>query len=345
MKRKKKGLRKKVEEGKPSRTLLKKIKKISRGYNSIKKQLRKVIVGQTEVIRCTLIALMCDGHVLLEGVPGLAKSLLVEALARCISGTTFRRIQFVPDMLPADILGVNIYKPGTGKFEILKGPIFANFILADEINRAPPKTQAALMEVMQERKVNIYRYEFKLDHPFLVLATQNPLEQYGVYPLPEAIVDRFFMKVLVDYPLFSEEIQILDQNTIKRKGLLTEVRPVVTKKFILDSQEVVRDIFISPKVKEYIVSLVSTTRGTTEYKIPSLKYVRWGASPRASIWLALGGAAVALLEGREYVLPKDVKTIAKPVLRHRIILNYEGKAKGISTDEIIEEVLDAVTVT
>ncbi len=332
------------ENPQSSRGLKAKIKKMQVGFENLRKEIAKVVVGQEEVVEASIIALICDGHLLLEGVPGLAKSLLVETLAHCISGTTFRRIQFVPDMLPADILGMNVFNPKTGKFYIVKGPIFANFILADEINRAPPKTQAALMEVMQERKVSIQREEFVLDKPFLVMATQNPLEQYGTYPLPEAIVDRFFMKVILDYPSEEEELRIINQNTMVERNIMERVRPVLSKEFILESQRVVRQLYIAPEIQKYIVDIVNTTRGRGEYKIKSGKYIRYGASPRASIILGLASRAYAMLQGRDFVIPTDVKHVAKPVLRHRIILNYEGKASGVTQDEIVEEILNKVEV-
>jgi len=321
--------------------------KVIKNYQNLlkkmKKEIQKVVVGQTEVIEQVLICLICDAHALLEGVPGLAKSLLVETLSRCITGTTFRRIQFVPDMLPSDILGVNAFNPVKGDFYIIKGPIFANFILADEINRAPPKTQAAMMEAMQERKVNIHKEEFILDKPFLVLATQNPLEQQGVYPLPEALVDRFFMKILVDYPKWDEELEIIDRNTLIKYDIFEPVKPVMDKQTILAIQRDVRKIYISTPVKEYILKIITATRIKDE-KIKYTKYIKYGASPRGTIALALAARAVALMDGRDFVTPGDVKLIAHPVLRHRIILNYEGKAAGISTDEIIDEILEEVEV-
>ncbi len=331
-------------EFKQKTPISKKIKQYQKTFHKMEKEIEKVIVGQKHIIRSVFLSLMADGHLLLESVPGLAKSLLVETVAKCIKNATFRRIQFVPDMLPADILGMNVFNPKTGEFYIVKGPIFANIILADEINRAPPKTQAALMEVMQEKKVNIQKEEFKLDKPFLVLATQNPIEQYGTYPLPEAIVDRFFMKIIMDYPLPDEEYEIIDKNTMVKRDITEEVKPVVTKKEILQIQEDVRKIYISPKLKRYIIDIVNTTRGRSDYKISSLKYVRYGGSPRASILLGLASRAYALLQGRDFVIPTDIKAIAKDVLRHRIILNYEGKASGITTDEIVEEILDKVEI-
>ncbi len=327
------------EESIPRKT----IKEYKKLLAKLKKEIQKVVVGQHEVIEQVIISLICDAHALLEGVPGLAKSLLVETLSRCITGTTFRRIQFVPDMLPSDILGVNAFNPASGNFYIIKGPIFANFILADEINRAPPKTQAAMMEAMQERKINIHKEEFLLDRPFLVLATQNPLEQQGVYPLPEAVVDRFFMKILVDYPKWDEEMEILDRNTLVKYNVFEDVKPVMDKQTILAMQRDVRKIYVSPPVKEYILKIVTATRKKDE-KVKYSKYIRYGASPRGSISLALAARAVALMDGRDFVTPGDVKLVVHPVLRHRIILNYEGKAAGISTDEIINEILDEVEV-
>ena len=308
-------------------------------------EIGKTIIGQEETVFSAVSALICDGHILFEGVPGLAKSLLVETMGKVIGGTSFRRIQFVPDMLPADILGVNAYNPKTGGFYIMKGPIFANFILADEINRAPPKTQAALMEVMQEKKVSIHKETFPLEVPFLVMATQNPLEQYGTYPLPEAIVDRFFMKIILDYPKPEDEIKIISKNTIVYRNRVEElIKPVITKTEVVKLQEMVRNVYISPEVDKYIVDLVNTTRRRSDYKIPELKYVKYGGSPRASIYLGLAARAVALMNGRSFVIPEDVKRVAHDVLRHRIILNYEGKATGINTDDIVTNILDVVEV-
>lgn len=321
------------------------VKIIKENFLKIKEEISKVIVGEEYIINNIFICLLADAHALLESVPGLGKSLLIETLGRCIEGVIFRRIQFVPDMLPADILGVNVFNPKTGEFYISKGPIFANFILADEINRAPPKTQAALMEVMQERKVNIQNEEFILDKPFLVLATQNPLEQQGVYPLPEAIVDRFFMKIILDYPSEKEEFQIIEQNTLMIRDILNRVSPVVKKDFILYAQDVVRKIYISPSIKNYILDIVNATRKRGKYNIEKIKYIKYGASPRASIALALASKALALLEGRTFVLPSDVKKVASNVLRHRIILDYEGRAMGISQDEIVEEIINKVEIT
>ncbi len=333
----------KYEQNKEEGINEEKLKFYEEKLNALKKEISKVVIGQKEIVKMVLVSLICDGHALLEGVPGLAKSLLVETLARTIEGTTHKRIQFVPDMLPADIIGVNAYNPKTGEFYIIKGPVFANFILADEINRAPPKTQAAMMEVMQERKVNISTQEFKFPRPFLVLATQNPIEQYGTYPLPEAIVDRFFMKLILDYPKPEEEMIILDENTMTKYNKLDVVKPVLNPNDIIELQNSVRKVFISKPVKKYIVDLVNTSRGRGVH-IQGLKYVKYGGSPRATIWLALGARAIALMNGRDFVVPDDISEVAHHVMRHRLILNYEGKAAGISTDELVDNILNSVEV-
>lgn len=318
------------------------IKEHGENFRKIREMLQKVIIGQEEPVEKVLIALMCDGNILLEGVPGLGKSLLVETLSRTISGTEMNRIQFVPDMLPSDILGQRVYNQEKGEFYINKGPVFANFLLADEINRAPPKTQAAMMEVMQEKKVSIEKEEFQLEPPYLVMATQNPLEQKGTYPLPEAVIDRFFMKLVLDYPSPGEEVEILQTNSIRDKDPFSEVKEVVTKEDILQVQEDVRNIYISPEVQKFIVELITTARGRTENGVDKMKYVDFGPSPRASIWLSLGASAYAILDDRTYVIPDDVKKIAKPILRHRVLLNYEGKISDTSTDDVIEEILENV---
>ncbi len=320
-----------------------KIREFRDKIHTLKEEIHKTIVGQEEVVKQVLVCLICDMHALLEGVPGLAKSLLAETLSRCIEGATFKRIQFVPDMLPSDIIGVTIFDPSTGTFKTVKGPIFANFIIADEVNRAPPKTQSALLEAMQERRVYIYGEEYPLERPFLVLATQNPLEQQGVYPLSEAFVDRFFMKILVDYPSWDEEMEIIDRNTMVQYDVLEKVKKVMTKEDIVEMQRAVRKIYIARPIKEYILRIVQTTRGKGE-KIRYLKYIRYGASPRGSISLALAARAIAMMKGRNFVIPDDIKEIIYPVLRHRIILNFEGRAAGISTDEIITEILENVEV-
>jgi MoxR-like ATPase len=311
-------------------------------FGEIRDMIGEVIVGQEDAVERVLIALMCDGNVLLEGVPGLGKSLLVETLQRTVSNTGSNRIQFVPDMLPSDILGQRIYNQKKGDFYINKGPVFTNFLLADEINRAPPKTQAAMMEVMQEKKVSIEDEEFDLEPPYLVMATQNPLEQKGTYPLPEAVIDRFFMKLVLDYPEPDEEVEILQRNSIKDIDPFSDVEEVVTKEDIIQVQKDVRNIYISPEVQKFIVEIVTTARGRKENGVEAMKYVDFGPSPRASIWLSLGASAYAILAGRTYVIPDDVKKIAKPILRHRILLNYEGKISDTSTDDVVEEILENV---
>ncbi|MCD4740198.1 MoxR family ATPase [archaeon] len=310
---------------------------------AMRSEIGKVVIGQKDTVEAVLTALFGDSNTLLEGVPGIAKSLLVETLARTISGATFKRIQFVPDLLPADITGVNAYNPKTGEFYIIKGPIFANFILADEINRAPPKTQAAMLEVMQERKVSIAGNDFRMKEPFLVIATQNPLEQRGVYPLPEALVDRFMLKILVYYPDREEEYQIIDRNTlVGHESTFDPVKPIISDLDILQIQEDIRLVHVSDEVKEYITDIVMTSRGKEEANLKLLKYVKYGGSPRASIFLAHAARVTALFAGRTYATPDDVKKMAYEVLRHRILLNYAGKAERLSTDDVVTEILDSV---
>jgi MoxR-like ATPase len=308
----------------------------------VEDEVNEVIAGQNDTVRQVLISLMCDGNILLEGVPGLGKSLLVETLSETVRGTDFNRIQFVPDMLPSDILGQRVYSQKKGDFNINKGPVFSNFLLADEINRAPPKTQAAMMEVMQEKKVSIGKETFELEKPFLVLATQNPLEQKGTYPLPEAIIDRFFMKIMLDYPEPENEEEILRSNSIKDQNLKDGIEKVISREEIIEVQELVRDIHVADEVNTYIVSLVNALRGNIDKKIEMLKYLEAGPSPRASIWLSMGASANALMEGRSYVKPSDVKEIAMPVLRHRVQLNYEGEIKDVESEDVIESVLNFV---
>ena len=313
-------------------------KKIGQMLYLVKDEIKKVIFGQDEVIDYTLIALLCEGDALLEGVPGLAKSLLVETLAKVVSGTTFNRIQFMPDLLPSDIIGGLIYDPRTSKFSTFKGPIFANFILADEINRAPPKTHAALMEAMQEKKVDIHDETYILDRPFLVLATQNPLENKGTYTLPEAVVDRFLFKIIMDYPNRESEKRVINENSLVGKVVQKKVSSKITKQEILEIQSKVKSVFISERIKNYILDLVEATRGLNK-NIEGLQFIKYGAGPRASIYLGIASKAKALFEKRNFVLPEDVIAVAKPILRHRLILNFKGKAHNISTDKIIDEIL------
>ena len=304
-------------------------------------ELRKIVVGQEQMMSRLLTGLLSGGHVLLEGVPGLAKTTAVTALAQALS-VGFKRIQFTPDLLPADLLGTMIYMPAQGTFATRKGPIFSNLILADEINRAPSKVQSALVDAMQERQVTIGDETFVLDKPFLVLATQNPIEQEGTYPLPEAQVDRFMLKVKITYPEPDEERRVLDM-TLEENS--PPIRAVLTPQDILDMQEVVRMIYIDEQVRNYIVSVVRATRHPEQFKLSDVApLIEFGASPRASIFLGVGARASAFLNGRAYVTPQDVKDIAMDVLRHRIILTYEAEAEEKTSDDVIRELLTAVPV-
>jgi MoxR-like ATPase len=308
----------------------------------INDELSKVIVGQHGMIERLMIGLLSNGHVLLEGVPGLAKTLSIKSLAQAIHAD-FSRIQFTPDLLPADVVGTMIYNQSKNEFFVRKGPIFANFILADEINRAPAKVQSALLEAMQERQVTIGDTSYKLPEPFLVLATQNPIEQEGTYPLPEAQVDRFMLKVVVGYPTKSEEQLIIRQNTL---GLVFEtIHAVASTAEIITAKELVRQVYIDEKVENYILDIVFATRYPEQYQLSKLKpLIGFGGSPRASINLALAAKAYAFLNKRGYVVPEDVRSIAKDVLRHRIGLTYEAEAENVNVLDIIEEILKTVNV-
>ena len=301
----------------------------------------QVVVGQTALIDRLLVGLLANGHVLLEGVPGLAKTLSVRTLAAAIHAS-FHRIQFTPDLLPADITGTLIYNPGDGQYHATKGPIFANIVLADEINRAPAKVQSALLEAMQERQVTLGGEANPLPSPFLVLATENPIDQEGTYPLPEAQVDRFMLKVIIGYPSFEEERRILDTMAFTRPK--TEVEPVITLDEILHARGVVDSIHVDEKVRDYIVHIVFATRDPAKYGLDLAKLIQFGASPRATINLTLAAKAWALLQGRSYVTPGDVKAIGLDVLRHRIILSYEAEAEGKTSDAIVKAVFDNVPV-
>jgi len=308
----------------------------------LREEIGHVIVGQSHMLDRLLIGLLSNGHVLLEGVPGLAKTLTIKSLALAIHAK-FSRIQFTPDLLPADVIGTMIYNQQRSEFVVRKGPIFANFILADEINRAPAKVQSALLEAMQERQVTIGETTFKLDEPFLVLATQNPLEQEGTYPLPEAQVDRFIMKVIVDYPKMHEEQLIIRQNV---HGLtLPAVRPIVSVLEIGNARELVRQIYMDEKIEQYILDIVFATRQPGKYKLDKLKpLISYGASPRGSINLALAAKAQAFLNKRGFVIPEDVRSICKDVLRHRIGLTYEAEAESINVENVIDDVLKQTNV-
>jgi MoxR-like ATPase len=304
-------------------------------------ELGKVIIGQSYLTERLVIGLLANGHVLLEGVPGLAKTLAVKSMAACIH-VKFSRLQFTPDMLPADVIGTQIYNPQSGGFSTRKGPIFANLILADEINRAPAKVQSALLEAMQEKQVTIGDQTFKLEEPFLVLATQNPIEQEGTYPLPEAQVDRFMLKLKIGYPARGEERQILD--LMARTSGTPTTSAVVDPKDILKAREVINDIYIDDKVKEYIVDLVCATREPEQYKIQVKEFIQLGASPRATINLALAARAYAFLKGRGYVTPQDVKSIGMDVLRHRVAITYEAEAEDKTSEIIIQKIFDELPV-
>jgi MoxR-like ATPase len=304
-------------------------------------EINKVMVGQEALVERVLIALLADGHILLEGVPGLAKTLLIKTVSEAIQAD-FARIQFTPDLLPADLVGTQVYNPRSSEFSVHQGPIFANLILADEINRAPAKVQSALLEAMQERQVTIADTTYKMDDLFLVLATQNPIEQAGTYPLPEAQVDRFMLKVLVDYPNRSEERLIVDRMT----GIsLPMVNPVVSPADIMRAREMVRRIYVDDKIKEYVLDLVVATRQPGSNGLSDLnKLIDFGASPRASINLILAARAHAFLKGRGFVTPEDIKQIAPDVLRHRVITTYEAEAESISSDHIVKRILDHTDV-
>ncbi|MDE6361114.1 MAG: MoxR family ATPase [Muribaculaceae bacterium] len=301
----------------------------------------QTIVGQKHLVESLLIALLSNGHVLLEGVPGLAKTLAIKTLSQLIDAK-YSRIQFTPDLLPADVTGTMVYSVKSEQFQVKRGPIFANFVLADEINRAPAKVQAALLEAMQERQVTIGDHTFPLDEPFLVMATQNPIEQEGTYPLPEAQVDRFLLKVVIGYPTREEEKLIIRQNLSNKK---TKVQPLLRPEDIIDAQQVVEKIYIDEKIERYIVDIVFATRFPAECGLPELQsIIAFGASPRASISLARAAKAYAFLRQRGYVIPEDVRAVCHDVMRHRIGLTYEAEANNISADEIISEILDKVVV-
>lgn len=309
--------------------------------NLITKGMDQTIVGQKHLIESLLIALLSNGHVLLEGVPGLAKTLAIKTLAQLIDAK-YSRIQFTPDLLPADVIGTMVYSVKSEQFQVKKGPIFANFVLADEINRAPAKVQSALLEAMQERQVTIGDNTFRLDDPFLVMATQNPIEQEGTYPLPEAQVDRFLLKVVIGYPTREEEKLIIRQNLSNDRPA---IKPLLRPEEIIDAQKVVEQIYIDEKIERYIVDIVFATRFPADYGLQDLlSIISFGASPRASISLARAAKAYAFLRQRGYVIPEDVRAVCHDVLRHRIGLTYEAEANNISADEIISEILDKVVV-
>ena len=317
------------------------IEKQSAFVTNIITGMNQVIIGQKHLIESLLIGLLSDGHILLEGVPGLAKTLAIKTLSSLID-SKFSRIQFTPDLLPADVIGTMIYSQKDESFITQMGPIFANFILADEINRAPAKVQSALLEAMQERQVTIGENTYKLDDPFLVMATQNPIEQEGTYPLPEAQVDRFMLKVIIGYPKKEEEKQIIRQNI---SGELCDLKPVIKPSEIVEARDVVRKVYLDEKIEKYIVDIVFATRFPQDYELKDLKdMISFGASPRASINLALAARAYAFLKQRGYVIPEDIRAVCHDVLRHRIGLSYEAEANNITTEEVISEILNKVEV-
>ena len=304
-------------------------------------EIRKAIVGQDRLVERALVALLADGHILLEGVPGLAKTLLVKTIGQAIQAG-FSRIQFTPDLLPSDLIGTRIYNPRTSDFSVQKGPIFSNLILADEVNRAPAKVQSALLEAMQEEQVTIGDETFPIDAPFLVLATQNPIEQEGTYPLPEAQLDRFLMKVVVDYPDRSEEREIISRMT---SGTPLDVQPVVDSQYILNAREIVRQVYIDEKIKDYVLDLVIATRNPGSAGLDALSnMISFGASPRAGINLIAAARAYAFLKGRGYVVPDDIKQLAPDILRHRVITTFEAEAQDFTSDQIVQRILDSVEV-
>ena len=307
----------------------------------LKAEIGKVIVGQKYLVDRLIIGLLANGHLLLEGVPGLAKTLSVKVLASAIR-TGFRRIQFTPDLLPADVIGTQVYSPKDGTFSTRQGPIFTNIVLADEINRAPAKVQSALLEAMQERQVTIGGATFPLPEPFLVLATENPIEQEGTYPLPEAQVDRFMLKLKITYPTLDEERSILEANAVTRTS--PSVKPVISPDAIFTARKVVDEVYVDDKIKEYILSIIFATREPDRYGLKLGPYIRYGASPRATIFLTLTARAHAFLQGRGYVTPQDVKSMAHDVLRHRIIPTYEAEAEELTADDLVAQILNELPV-
>ncbi|MGE5806426.1 MAG: AAA family ATPase [Ignavibacteria bacterium] len=318
-----------------------KIKQESAFIDMLFNEIGKVIIGQKAIIERLVVGLLGNGHILLEGVPGLAKTLAIKTLASAMKAK-FQRIQFTPDLLPADLVGTMIYNQKEGNFFIRKGPLFSNFILADEINRAPAKVQSALLEAMQERQVTIGESTFKLDEPFLVLATQNPIEQEGTYPLPEAQVDRFMLKVKITYPERDEELKIMRQNV---SDFMPAVNPVINSEDILKARNLVHEVYVDEKIERYILDIVFATRSPKQFGLNRLAdYISFGASPRASINLALGAKAMAFIKRRGYVIPEDVRAICADVLRHRLAITYEAEAEEITSENIIQEILNKIEV-
>ena len=323
------------------RELNERIESKSSFVNMITMGMDQVIVGQKHLVESLLIGLLSDGHILLEGVPGLAKTLAIKTLSSLIDAQ-YSRIQFTPDLLPADVIGTMIYSQKSEEFQVKQGPVFANFVLADEINRTPAKVQSALLEAMQERQVTIGERTYKLPEPFLVMATQNPIEQEGTYPLPEAQVDRFMLKVIISYPKKEEEKLIIRQNI---SGVKPDIKPILKKEEIMEARKVVREVYLDEKIERYIVDIVFATRFPQEHGLPNLaNMISFGASPRASISLALAARAYAFIKRRGYVIPEDIRAVCHDVLRHRIGLSYEAEANNLTTEEVISEILNKVEV-
>ena len=317
------------------------VEREARFVHVLQAEIRKMIIGQDRLVERTLVGLLADGHILLEGVPGLAKTLLVKTIGQAIQAG-FSRIQFTPDLLPADLIGTRIYNPRTGEFSVHKGPIFSNLILADEVNRAPAKVQSALLEAMQEAQVTIGDETFPIEAPFLVLATQNPIEQEGTYPLPEAQVDRFMLKVVIEYPEYSEEREMIARITA---GPPPEVQPVVDSEYILSARDVVRKVHVDEKIQDYVLNLVVATRDPSVAGLDDLgNLISYGASPRAGIFLIAAARAYAFLKGRGYVTPDDIKQIAPDVLRHRVITTFEAQAQEVTSEQIVQRILDNVEI-
>jgi len=321
------------------KTLKEEIQEQNVSFIQIRQELHKVIVGQENLLNRLLIALLTNGHILLEGVPGLAKTLSIKTLSKVIDAD-YKRIQFTSDLLPSDLIGTNIYDYKSNNFYVKKGPIFTNLLLADEINRAPPKVQTALLECMQEKQVTIGQETFKLPEIFLVLATQNPIEQEGTYPLPEAQLDRFMLKVKVTYPSKKEELDVL--NYFEKK--INEPNPVMSQNFILNARNLVQQVYVDEKIKKYIIDIIFSTRNPADYNLDISDLIEYGASPRASIYLMLCSKAYAFLQQREYVIPEDIKDIANDILNHRLILSYEAVANEIKTEDIIKRILEKIKI-
>lgn len=317
------------------------VKQYQKDIEKIKGEVRKIIVGQEDVLNGLIKALLVNAHVIVEGVPGIAKTLIIRALARA-TGCKFSRIQFTVDLLPTDITGITVY--AKNKFSVVKGPLFANFVLADEINRAPPKVQSALLEAMAERQTTIGKETFPMMDPFFVMATQNPIETVATYNLPEAQLDRFLFKLNMDYPNLRDEKEIIDVNIEVKSFNDFKIRKVISSRKLIEMQKATKKIFINDRVKEYITKIVDATRFPDKYNIVNGKYIEYGCSPRASIGLASAGKAHALMKGRKFVIPQDIKDVAKDIMRHRMILTYEGLAKKITPDEIVDEIVSKIRV-